>query len=422
MRASLSFPVLPSTWRWLRWRLVVLVAVFILGIVAFCSGVEVSERATLADESLLAKTYYAICLFVLGGLDLGVPIGGPVWARSTLWFVYFAAPAITTSALVEGLLFAIRPRAWRLRSMRGHVVIAGCGRLALLYVERLRQVEPNRPVVIIDDRSDNPNAEIASQRFRCTVLFGDIASDLLVTSLRLQHAARFVLVTGNDYANLDAAAHAAAIAPHIARRTLVHISDIRLLRLIEQRGLLRDAAKFNSYRTAAGHLVERRLLPYFDETEHTDTVILAGFGRFGQTVLAELQVRAAGRFQRVVIVDLEAQIRVKVFRDQVGFSAGCESIVIEGDLRHPATWERIYDSFTGGDSRPVVVLGTGDDAANVRDALGLSFSRPNARIFVRCFERSRFTDCLSRECDFEVVSTADLLIESMHPDWITESK
>ncbi len=41
----------------------------------------------------------------------------------------------------------------------------------------------------------------------------------------------------------------------------VHVSDIRLLRVIEQTDILSGVRKFNSYRTAARHLVEARLMP-----------------------------------------------------------------------------------------------------------------------------------------------------------------
>ena len=283
---------LSARWRWLLWRGATFVLIFVLGVTALSAGVEMGERPGVPTEPLPAKLYYTLGLFVFGGLDLGVPEGGPPWARLLLWFVYFAAPVITTSALVEGVLFVVRPGAWRLRWARSHVVVGGCGRLTLLYLEQLRRQRRRQPVVVVENQAENPHLQAMAEARRTAVLFGNIASEAVLRSLRLQRADRVALLTGDDYANLDAASRICRIRPELAPRILVHVSDIQLLRVIEQRGILPEVAKFNSYRSAAEHLVEARLMPHFNLTEAADVVVLAGFGRFGQTVLDELQEKS----------------------------------------------------------------------------------------------------------------------------------
>ena len=81
----------------ISWRIAILIIVLALGLIALSSGVTVSDREGVGGANLATKLYYVIGLFVFGGLDLGVPKDGPVWGRAMLWFVYFAAPAITTS-------------------------------------------------------------------------------------------------------------------------------------------------------------------------------------------------------------------------------------------------------------------------------------------------------------------------------------
>lgn len=392
-------------------------AVFAAALTAFEVGVGVSDREGVPTAALATQIYYALGLFVFGGLDLGMPTGGPVWARVLLWVAYFAAPAITTSALIEGALILLQPEAWRLRRARDHVVIAGCGRLAMLYLQRLRAVDKKRPVVLVERVPDHPNARIARQRYRSMVLAGDIANEDLLASLRLPQARRVALLTGDDYANLGAAAAVGRLAPGLTTKTLVHVADIRLLRILEQKGVLPEAVKFNSYRRAARHLVQERLLPHFVSTGAQDSVVLGGFGRFGQTVLAELQCAAAGRFGRVVICDRVAEQRTEVFREQVGFSDDYVCAVVEGDVRHPSTWEKIHERLPGHE--PVVlVIGTGDESANLRTALGFAGAAGTARVYVRVFERTSFIEQLADECGFEVVSTADLLIESLAGDGV----
>ncbi|MCP3964307.1 MAG: hypothetical protein GY719_41295 [bacterium] len=416
MRAGQSaFVSLRRSGLW--WRVLVLLAVFGVGLVGLLSGVGLSDREGVPDTGLPAKIYYTLGLFVFGGLDLGVPRGGPMWGRVMLWFAYFAAPAITTSALFEGVMLVLRPAAWRLRRMRGHVVIGGCGRLTLLYLQRLRASNPTVPVVVVERRAENPQVQAVSERARIQVLYGDISSEAVLASLRLERAKSVVLLTGEDYANLDAASRICRIRPELATHTLVHVSDIRLLRVLEQTDILTEVSKFNSYRSAARHLVDATLLPHFNLTENIpDVVVLAGFGRFGQTVLDELQQRAVGHFQTVVLIDLLAEHLSLVFEEQVGFVGDYRREVVEADLQHPGTWQRAQELIGASDTQPVFVLGCGIDGVNIRTALWLSGKYTDAKIVARCFDQSSFTEQISKECGFEIVSTAELLLASMKPE------
>src|SRR5688500_5298053 len=86
--------------------------VFCAGYLALASGAAVSEREIPAGP--LPHIYYVISLFGLGGLDLGTPVGGPAWALALLWAVYFAAPLVTASAVLEIVWAIALPMAYRL--------------------------------------------------------------------------------------------------------------------------------------------------------------------------------------------------------------------------------------------------------------------------------------------------------------------
>ncbi len=402
---------------WLR--VLIFLAVVATGFTALLGGAGFSERDTPAVD-FATKLYYTLGLFVFGGLDLGVPHGGPAWARVLLWLTYFAAPAITTSALVEGLLFVVKPHSWRLRWLRGHVIIGGCGRLTLLYIQRLRQRHPGRPVLLVERHAENPHIQMVSEYSHIQVLIGDVASEAVLEALQLRRAKSVLLLTGDDYANLDAASRICRLRPELASKILVHVSDIRLLRVLEQSQILGQISKFNSYRNAARHLVCANLVPHFQLTERLDTVVLAGFGRFGQTVLDELQQQAADLFQTVVIIDLTAEQLALVFDEQLGFRGDYRHEVLEADLRHPSTWHTVRELIGQPGPRPVFVLGSGVDGVNIRTALWLSSNYPDAKIVARCFDQSSFTEQISRECGFEIVSTAEMLLASMGSDWLGE--
>jgi Trk K+ transport system NAD-binding subunit len=405
--------------RWARWRLLTLLVVFVAGLVAFQFGVGASERPEVLTGGVLARIYYTLGLFVLGGLDIGIPTGGPDWARALAWFAYFAAPAVTTSALIEAVLRAVRPHALR-TGLRDHVIIGGCGRLSMLYMRALRAREPRRQIVVVERHLDNPYIDIAAETYRVKFVHGDLSSTTLLTSLQLHRAHRVLIFTGDDHVNLNTAARMIQLAPNLANKVVAHVADLRLLRVIEGRNLAQGAHKFNSYRTAAHHLVESMLSPHFIATAYHDTVVLAGFGRFGQTVLDELQKTSLGQFNKVLIVDTNAESLVHVFAEQVGFADGYEYECVSANIHEPRTWQ-IVESLAGANAEELVfILASGNDSLNMRTALWLTDRLNNAMVVARCFHRSEFTSEIARECNFHVVSTAELLLERFDREGLFE--
>jgi voltage-gated potassium channel Kch len=409
---------LQRTWRWLRWRTAAVIAVFACGFLAFVLGVGVSSRPEVAASDVVTKAYYTLGLFVLGGLDLGVPIGGPPFARMMLWLSYFAAPAITTSAVVEGVLRAIRPRSWALRRLRGHTVIAGCGKLTMQYLGRLREHLPRKPVVIVEARAEAPSIDEARDVYGAYVILGDITSDVLLATLRLEFADRVLLMTGDDFANLDAAAKVLALAPALRQKVVAHVSDLHFLRVLARTRLTEQCTIFNTHHIAAHYLVQNKLLDHFQRTRPLDTVVVAGFGRFGQTVLDALQNDAKGRFDRVVLIDLECTRRAEMFREQVGFVADYEAVFLDGDLRDPELWRKLDEQYHFASSEPAFVVGSGDDGCNMHTALWLKGKYPNAYVVARSFRKSRFAEEVSREGGFEVFAVAELLAKSIPDVWL----
>jgi Trk K+ transport system NAD-binding subunit len=405
-------------WRKIRWRWGLLLVAFVLGYAGFSMGVGVSSRSHVADAGFLPRAYYTIGLFVLGGLDLGVPTGGPLAGRVMLWISYFLAPAITASAVVEGVLRAIGPRNWALRTMRGHIVIGGCGKLTMQYLRRLRERYPHKPVVIIDARHDGPHIEEAQEVYGATIVIGDIASKAQLRSLRLEHAERALLLTGDDFANLDAAATILGHAPHLTERIVAHVADLHFMRVLEKTQLSHQVTVFNTHEIAAAHLVNTRLLQHFHKTEPLDTVVIAGFGRFGQTVLDRLQTHAAGKFDRVVLIDIDCQRRTLLFEEQVGFSDGYTVECADGDLRDPDLWRRLDADCALRDGEPAFVIGSGDTGINIHTALWLQNKYPEAYVVARSFRRSRFAEEISKEGGFEVFSVAELVVQSIPDDWL----
>ncbi|MCC6522493.1 MAG: NAD-binding protein [Polyangiaceae bacterium] len=403
--------------RSLGWRGVALAFVFACGLAGFLAGVDVSDRAGLPAAPLAVKIYYAFGLFVLGGMDLGLPVSGPLWAQGLLWFAYFAAPAITASAVADGLAHILRPDVWRRRRLRGHVVVGGCGRLTMLYLKRLRAVDPHRPVVVVERTADHPNAALVRDLYKADVVTGNVASGTVLDSIGIERADRVLFLTDDDFANLDGATRVLGLQPQLAGRIVVHVANLHFARVIAHTRVAKACEVFNIHVIAAQHLVEHRLLEHFRETAHQDVIVFAGFGRFGQTMLDVLQRRAQGKFDTVVLVDMAADARALDFEEQVGFGDWYERHVVEGDLHDRRLWRRLEPVFNRPGHTPVFVIGSGDDGTNLHTALWLARRYPAALTVSRNFRQSAFAEELSQHGGFYAFSVAELLGQSLPEAW-----
>lgn len=368
-----------------------------------------SDRAGLPDADLLTHTYYAIGLFVLGGLDLGIPHGGPPLARALLWTAYFAAPLITTGAVVESALRLLKPEWLVRRGLHDHVVVFGVGRLGLLFLEALRAREPDAKILVVDRDASRASVAHATNRFGARFLLGDARTQSVLDSMGLEHARAVALLTDDDLVNLEAAWHIAERAPGTS--VIAHVADIGMRRTVarvEDRTTARVHV-FNAHHIAAERLYEEHLEEDFATTRAEDVVVIAGFGRFGQTILEYLQRKASGAVQRAIVVDVEAERRARLFRAQVPGFDRCELVTVQGDLDDPKTWDEVERATHDVDVEPVFVIGTDNDQVNLRTAIALRGLHPRARMYVRCVYESAFTTELSRTLRFEVLAVQDML-------------
>lgn len=404
-------------WRPFLWRGLAFALVFAAGLAGLLLGVEVTER-DLSATGPAAKAYYVLGLFVLGGLDIGTPTGGSTLGRALLWSAYFAAPVITASALIDALLRLLRPLARRARNLDGHVVVAGAGRLSSVYARKLRERHPRRTLVVVDRNPAHPALAEFRDVHRAVTLVGDITDDGVLERLRLERAHRVLLLTGDDFANLDAAARVLIRVPELAGRIVVHCSNLGFMRETAGSRVARECEVFNGHEFAATRLVEDHLLARFLATPYLDLVVLAGFGRFGQTVLRLLQEQASGRFGHVVIVDERASDHARSFAEHPGFEGDYGRTVIDGDILRPEIWDRIQAVVSAQGHAPVVVLGTGVDGTNVQVALRVRTHHPDSYVIARTFRPSPFSAGIVEEAGAHAFHLGGLIEQGMPERWL----
>ncbi len=382
----------PSTALAITARVAPILVVFVATVVAIEAGVDVSERPGLPEQPLPVQLYYAIGLFVLGGLDLGVPVGGPTWARGLLWGAYFLGPAITTTAVAEGALRVANP-AWlgRWRN-RDHLVIVGMTRVARVYETVARRLEPHRRIehLTFDAYRTDPRR------------------------VRADRAWRVVLADADDLANLGAAWELHRMHPDVD--VVAHVGSIALRREVAEMAESAGVSVFNAHELAAAAIFERNLAPHFAATPGQDVVAIVGFGRFGQTVLSHLQDWAHRDVARVVTVDRDAARNVRNFAAQVGLDETIELTALDCDVRDPHAWAELSELLVA-DVPAVAVLCTDDVATNLQAAAGLRQRNRDARLFVRCFDDSIFLDAVEQRYDVQALGIERILDDALRRDY-----
>ncbi len=363
--------------------------------------------------------YYSLSLFVVGGVDLGTPVGGPLWARSLVWLSYFGAPVLAAWTLIQAILHSFAPQSWQLRRLKDHVIVVSSSELSLTYLRRLRKKDPRVQVVVACRNCDQSTAGEIRESFNAPVVIGDITHRYFLEQLRPHLARRILLLGENSLRSYEAATHILELVPDIGRRLIIHCGRLRFMRAMADTRVARECQTFNSYHLAASGLVRSHLVQHFMETKRKDAVILAGFGRFGQTIVEQLQTLALDEMRSMVIIDTDVERRVMVADEQMYFSGDYRRELLEGDISHPDVWRRVWDTITVDSDDTVIVLGTGSEEENMRTALWLRKKAPRAMIIARSSTHSLFANEVARENNITTVSIAELVEEHIPADWVT---
>ncbi len=399
------------------WRWISAITLFACGYISFAAGVSLTEQPEVGQAGLLVQTYYILGLFVVGGLDLGTPFGGPVWARGLLWVAYFGAPLLTASAVIDAVLRMINPQHWMLRNLKDHIIVFGSGDLTISYLRMLRRQNPHGRVVVVDNQFDSIREQELQRKYGAATLLGDLTLGFLRDQLNLTQARRVLLLGDNDFQAFEAATRILQAAPNLKFRVIVHCQNLRFMRTLLKTSLGRTCIIFNTYNLAALGFVRNELSDQFRETEQRDNVILAGFGRFGQSVLEQLEKTAGHEMSHVGIIDQDAERRVLVVEEQQELAKNYQRSVFRGDISHPDVWRQVASKIAIAQENTMVVLGTGEGRDNLRTALWIKQKYPQARVFARSNSVSKFALTVAEEKDIGAFSITQLVEDMIPARW-----
>jgi len=402
--------------RKINWRWAAALGLFGCGFMGLISGVGLSERPDIVSAGLLTKAYYSLGLFVVGGLDIGTPNSGPMLGQVILWVAYFGAPLLTASAVIEAVIRVVSPHGWQLKRLKNHIVVVGSGELTISYLRMLRKADPDVAVVVIDDNVEPVRVQELEQTFDAVVVIGEIKHEFLLAELGVERAARVVLLGDNDFQAFEAASRILRQFPDT--HLTLHCHNLRFLRAMQDTSVARLSATFNSYHLAAASLVRQSLLNHFKRTQAQDVVVLAGFGRFGQTILEELEDQAINEINQVALIDVDAERRILVAEEQERLGDSYQRLVFEGNISNPEVWQKLVSRVDLNQNEPTIILGTGSTEDNLRTALWIKRKYANALVFARTNDQSALAVEVGAEHDINCFSIKQLMEDNLPADWL----
>jgi len=226
------------------------------------SGVGATER-DLENANSFTLLYYSMGLFILGGMDLGVPVDGPVWGRTLTWIAYFGAPLLTTSALVEWLqVIVANPSRW-LRKLRDHTVVVGINDLSRSVMDKIEDLDPGTQLIVIERDIRKTVRQELEDRFGARCLAGDFTDEYFLHMLRISRVKRVILASENDFDNFETASKLLEMRPELGKRIILHSNRLRYLRAMEHSDVVQQTHTFNSYHLAAQYMVRSVMMEHF---------------------------------------------------------------------------------------------------------------------------------------------------------------
>jgi Trk K+ transport system NAD-binding subunit len=380
--------------------------------------VALTERPDIGSADMLTKAYYSLGLFVMGGLDIGTPTGGPDFARWMLWLSYFASPMLAASTIIEAVIKTISPYKWHLNRISNHIVVSGSNELTITYLKELRIAAPKVQLIIIDSHIDPFREEELKRRYNAKVIVGDITRSYCLEKLNLPKAKKVVLLSNDNFQNYEAAHKILQLVPELQKRIIIHNNSIRFMRSMAESHVANKCINFNSYQLAASALVQQHLISHFLKTEPKDVVVIAGFGLFGQTILEELQQYANKEIDTIAIIGIDATRRILVVDEQLKLANFCRREVFEGNISHPEVWKQLRSKVDLGNSQPIIILCTDSVEDNFRTSLWLKSKYPDSMIIARSYLPSKFAEDVGEQYNILNVSINQLVKDNFPKTWL----
>ena len=294
MKQMVLFRVLPTL-------IILAVSIF-----AFNNGVVVSSNLDIGSAGFPTQLYYAISLFFLNGLDMGMPQGGGVILRNLLFICYFIAPLMTAIAIIETIIISVTTQKFK-KKPKNHIIFVGSGNLTLKEVKKLK----NEKIIVIDKAENHKNKE-ELKVLVSEYIVGDIKDESIQRRVNVDEAKEVFLFTNKDEVNINTA----LVLKN--ENIVVRAEDLEMIDLFKDRFNIRSVHEEN----AISLINSSNLLS-------KSKIVIYGFGRFGQNILRQLCLNKESLLKEVIIVDSEIARQWWFFKDRLDTDFSFEFTLIE---------------------------------------------------------------------------------------------
>ena len=377
------------------------ILVFVVLFTSWISFIQTDMVGIDNSYRYVQALYYSIVIFILGGIDIGVPRGGSNTVINILWICYFFAPLLTASFVYQVVQERILSRLSPL--LRGHTIICGLGRNGKLIYDLVKEYAPKRhKIVIIEKNSQNAYSELLEKDPATWWLKNDFTSLAILRKAKIHNASHIILTTNRDLQNLNTIFGVNELEKTKKDVKLsCHLGDLNLHGNLKT--TLLNEEKFANLKLFNGyHCVTRRLYknwivkPGYLSSDGNIFIIL-GFGRFGRMLYSHLIADMSRTHQdEIIIVTLKTSYEV----DQLQYNWAKQDVTtqckihpsLKMDVHDPALWEKLAKIVAKTQKQVHIFVCMDNDIGNLDVAISMKRNGPEqlkrATFFCRIFSQT----------------------------------
>ncbi len=381
-----------------HWKYIFFFIIIITSCVAF---LQTTMIGTDAPWRFLEALYFSISLFIIGGLDIGLPHGGSAFILILLWVCYLLAPLLTLGFVYhfiqEHILSQISP------VLRGHTIICGLGRNGELIYSLIKEYFPKgHKVVIIEKNTNNPYSELLEKDPDTWWLKSDFTKPPILQKAKVHRANRVYISTNLDLANIDATVAIQEMRSKQQNQSVYcHLGNLELHQnfcdTIFKENKFASVKLFNGYQSVTRRFYKNWIIKKGNLNLNGTIFAILGFGRFGQMLfsfLASDPNRSAK--DEIVIVAIKPNFEL----DKLNFKWASDSFhsncklhpPLYMDVHNPSCWEKLNHIASSLQKQMVILICRDNDIGNLNLAISMKLRGPHylkrSTIFCRMYRHT----------------------------------
>jgi len=345
--------------------------------------------------------YYAVDLFIVGGVDIGLPSGGSDRILVILWICYFLAPLLTLSIVYQ----VIQERIFSHLSpwFKRHTVICGLGRNGKLIYDLVKENAPrNHKIVLLEKDVHNPRSEMLNRSKTTWWLKDDFSQYAVLRKARVQYASKVYITTNQDLVNLNTMVLLLSM-PDLPRQMICysHVGNLPLQTLWRDTFLKEEKYHrvhlFNGYQSVTRRFYQHWIREKGAISPDGTLFMVLGYGQFGQMLFYHL-ASDHSRTSRDELVVVTRKLNIELKKQKYEWALqqaapNCHILpTIEADILTPECWQRMAELIRNSGRTPIICLCRDNDMENIGLAISMKLDGPeelrSATIFCRIYSNT----------------------------------